>query len=69
MPQAHAGGNQAKDNTFADSAGAPGNVTGGSLDIENYCMLRFFLTLLLSWPQPTKLTGGRYLVAFYDKII
>jgi hypothetical protein len=32
VPQAYSGGNQAKDNTFADSAGAPGevgNVTGG----------------------------------------
>ena len=48
MPQAHSGGNQAKDNTFADSAGAPGeagNVTGGSLDIENYCTLRSFFDL------------------------
>jgi hypothetical protein len=48
VPQAHSGGNQAKDNTFADSAGAPGevgNVTGGSLDIENYCTLRSFFDL------------------------
>lgn len=45
VPQAHTGGNQAKDNTFADSAGAPGNVTGGSLDIENYCTLRCFFDL------------------------
>ncbi len=45
------------------------SVMGVSLDIENYCTLRLFFNLCdFGWPQPTKLTGGRYPVAFPDII-
>lgn len=45
VSQAHAGGNQAEEGSVRTSAGAPGNVTGGSLGIKNYCTLRCFFDL------------------------